>query len=119
MYFLNKLSFNVLQKMHEMFYYAYIEKVLAFCLICRFGNVTEAQKKTVRKTITVASKLLGTMLPSVECIYRDRVMNKANIIVGDTRHPLAYSFVLLPSERRYCLLLLTKNKSKFSFVPQA
>lgn len=88
MYFLNKLSFNVLQKMHEMFYYAYIEKVLAFCLICRFGNVTEAQKKTVRKTITVASKLLGTMLPSVECIYRDRVMNKANIIVGDTRHPL-------------------------------
>lgn len=113
------LSFNVHNKMLQMFYSSFIESVLAFCIICWFGNATEAQKKSVRKTVTMASKLLGIKLPSVECIYRERVRNKAKTIVGDKRHPLASSFELLPSGRRYYLPLFTKNRSKFSFVPQA
>ncbi len=101
-----------------MFYCAFIERVLSFCIICWFGNATEAQKKSVRKTVT-ASKLLGITLPNMESIYRDRTMKKANNIVDDQRHPLASSFELLPSGQQYCAPLFTKNRSKFSFVLQA
>lgn len=41
-----------------------------------------------RKTVTTASKLRGITLPSMEYIYSDRMMKKANNIVGDERHPL-------------------------------
>ncbi len=103
----NKLLFSI--------YYL----VLTFCIICWFGNASEAQKKSVRRTVTTASKLLGTTLPSLESIYRDRVTNKANAIVADERHPLTSSFKLLPSARRYCPPLFTKNRLNMSFIPQA
>jgi len=95
--------------MLQMFYSSFIESVLAFCIICWFGNATEAQRRFVRKTVTTASKLLGIKLPSVQRIYRERVLDKAKTIVGDKRQPLASSFELLPSGRRYCLPLFTKN----------
>ena len=120
MYFLKKLlSFNVNRNMAHMFYCAFIESVLTFCIICWFGNASEAQKKSVRRTVTTASKLLGTTLPSPENIYKDRLTNKANAIVADERHPLASSFNMLPSARRYCSPLFTRNRSNMSFIPQA
>ncbi len=95
MYFLKKSSyFNVHNRMLQMLYYAFIESVLTVYIICWFGNATEAQKKTVRKTITMASKLLGITLPSMEWIYRDRTIKKANTTRGT---PFASSFELLPS----------------------
>ena len=120
MFFLRKLlSFNVGSKMLQMFYYAFIESVLSFSIICWFGNATEAQKKSVRRAVTMSSKLSGITFPSLESIYKDRTLKRARSIVGDQRHPLASSFELLPSGRRYRGPLFKKNRSKFSFVPQA
>lgn len=97
-YFLKKLLvFNVNSKMLQMFYTAVIESVLTYCIICWFGNATEGQKRTV----TTASKLLGITLPSMECIYKDRLVKKADNIVCDYRHPLASSFNLMPSGHRF------------------
>ncbi len=45
-------------------------------------------------------------------MYKERVLNKANIIVNDKRHPLSYTFELLPSVRRYCVPRCSKNKLK-------
>ena len=84
-----------------MFYTAFIESVLTCCIICWFGNATESQKKTMRKTVLTASKLLGITLPRIEHIYKDRLVRKANNIVCDHTHPLASHFKLLPSMRRF------------------
>ncbi len=103
-----------------MFYCDFIESVLTFCIICWFSKATEAQKKEKRKkTETTSSKLLVVTSLSMEHMYRYRTMKKANNIVGGQRQPLASSFELLPSGRRYCPPLFIKNRSKFSFVPQA
>lgn len=120
MFFLRKLlSFNVGNRMVKMFYHAFIESVLSFGIICWFGNATEAQKKSVRRAITLSSKLSGISFPSLESIYKDRVLKMALIIVSDVRHPLASSFELMPSGRRYRGPLMKKNRSRLSFVPQA
>ena len=120
LFFLRKLlSFNVSSSVLQTFYYAFVESVLSFGIICWFGNATEVQKKYIRKIITTSSKLSGIPLPSMESVYKNRILRKANSIVGNQRHPLAPSFELLPSGRRYCAPLFTKNRSKFSFVPQA
>ena len=85
MHFLKKLLlFNVCSKMLQMFYSASIEIALTFCIICWFGNATEAQKNG-RKIVIVASKPPVIMLPSMENIQRDRLMKNANIIVGERK----------------------------------
>ncbi len=120
MYFLKKLlSFNVESRILLMFYGAFIESIMTFCVICWYGNASEAQKRSLGKVVTTASKLLGTKLGSIESIYKGRVLNKANIILYDKRHPLSYTFELLPSGRRYCVPRCTKNRLKLSFIPQA
>ena len=102
-----------------MFYCAFIESVLTFCIVCWFGNASEAQKKSVRKTVTLASKLIGIPLPSMESMYKERTITKAGSIVRNHNHPLASFFSLLPSGRRYRTPLLIPNRSRFSFVPKA
>lgn len=55
-------------------------------------------ENAIRKTVTIAGKLVGIALPSLENIYRDQ----ANNIVSDLRHPFASSFEFLPSAQCYC-----------------
>ncbi len=120
MYFLKKLlSFNVESRILLMFYGAFIESIMTFCVICWYENASEAQKRSLGKVVTTVSKLLGTKLGSIESIYKGRVLNKANIILYDKRHPLSYTFELLPPGRRYCVPRCTKNRLKLSFIPQA
>ncbi len=70
MYFLKKLlSFNVDSRMLLMFYGAFIESIMTFCVICWYGNASEAQKRSLGKVVTTASKLLGIKLESIESIY--------------------------------------------------
>lgn len=80
-------------------------------LVGCFGNASEPNTKTV----TTDSKLLRTALPSLQCIYRDRVRSKANTTASGNRHPLSSSFKVLPSPRCYCPFFpLNKNRSKQS-----
>lgn len=45
----------------------------------------------------------------MECIYRDRGINKANDILAHKRHPTVSSIELLPSGQQYCPLDLLKT----------
>ncbi|KAF3852856.1 hypothetical protein F7725_006211 [Dissostichus mawsoni] len=92
--------------MVKMFYHAFIESVLSSAS-CWFGNVTGAQKKSVRRPTLSKS------------LYKDRVLKMAHNIVSDLRHPLASYFELLPSGRRYRAPLFKNNRSRLSVVPQA
>ena len=52
---------------------------------CWFENASEAQKKIIRKPVTTASKVLGSILQSSDYVYRDHVMNKASTAGRDER----------------------------------
>ena len=120
LYFLKKLiSFDVDCKMAKMFYTAYVESVLTFCMICWFGSAAEEQKSRLRKIVTTASKLLGTNLNILENTYRERVQSKAEIILANSKHPLFSTFELLPSGSRFRYPALSKNRTKQSFIPQS
>lgn len=119
LYFLKKLvTFGVDKKMLKMFYSAFVESVLTFCIVCWFGSATEAQKHSLRKIITTASKIQGVCLNSLQDIYNSRLVDKAKILLSYPKHPLFNAFELLPSGRRYRHPALTKNRTKQSFVPQ-
>lgn len=47
--------------------------------------------------LKTASKLFGIKLKRIDSVYKERVLNKAIMIVNDERHPLLYTFQLLPS----------------------
>ena len=99
-----------------MFYTAYVESALTFCIICWFGSAAEAQER-LRKIVTTASKRLGTNLNS-EHTYRERVQSKDNIL-ANRKHTLLTTFQLLPSGGRFRYPALSKNNTKPSFTPQS
>lgn len=76
LHFLKKLFcfvfFRVNYSMLVMSYSAFIESILTFGNVCWFGNAIEAKKKSLRSTVTTASKLLGTTLQRMEKIYMFR-----------------------------------------------
>lgn len=120
LHFLKKLvSFEVDLKIARMFYSAFVESVLTFGVLCWFGNATEAQKGKLRKIVTTSCKLMGTNMKSLENIYEERSLSKIDTILTDRRHPLFYTFELLPSGCRFRHPAVFKNRSKQSFIPQA
>ena len=119
-YFLKKLaSFNVNHTMLKVFYNSFVESVLTFGLICWFGNASETQKNTLRKIVSIASKVLGMNLNSLSDIYKARSIEKAKKIISDPRHHLNSAFELLPLDWRLRLPFYEKNWCKFSFVPKS
>lgn len=67
MHFLKKLlSFNVHSRILLMFYGAFIESIVSFCV--SYGNASEAQKRSLGKGVLTASKLLGIKLE-----YREHI----------------------------------------------
>ncbi len=101
--------------MLQTFYCAFIESVLSFGIVCRFGSPTEAQKKAIRRIMTMS----GISFPSMECIYRDTIVNESNSSEGDQRHPwpLRLNCCLLDAD--VVVLCSQKNRCKLSFVPQS
>ncbi len=105
-YFLKKwLSFNVDSRILLMFMGPlFIESIMTLC----------------HRVVTTASTLLGTKLGSIESIYiyKERVLNKANITMHDKRHPLLFTFESLPSGRRYCVRRCSKNRLNDHLFPE-
>lgn len=88
LYFFKKLmSFNVHSGLLLMFYGAFIESIMTFCVSCLYGNASEAQKKSLRNVRTTISQMLGIKLTSIESIYKESMLSKANIIVNDEASP--------------------------------
>ncbi len=55
--------------------------------------IIESIMTLCHRVVTTASTLLGTKLGSIESIYiyKERVLNKANITMHDKRHPLSFT----------------------------
>ena len=83
-----------------------------------YGGATVEDKSKLEKLVETASKVIGTDLPSVECIYNDRLANRTFLIMDEVTHPSHKFFNFLPSNLR---LLAFKGTKRFlsSFYPAA
>lgn len=85
-----------------------LKKLLSFKIGSR---MLQAQKKIVIRIITMSSKLLDITLPSMEGIYRDRMLKKTSNILSNQMHPLASAHNFLPTRWWYHPLCWLKPES--------
>lgn len=115
---LRKLAkFQVDRSLMKMFYCAFIESVISFCIICWYGNLSVNDKNSLGRIIRVSSKVAGVKLSSLDNIFITQVLKTAKSIRKDGTHPLNQEYKLLPSGHRLAVPPATKNRYKFSFVP--
>ena len=115
---LRKLAkFQVDRSLMKMFYCAFIESVISFCIICWYGNLSVKDKNSLGRIVCVSSKVAGVKLSSLDDIFNTQVLRSAKSIRKDGSHPLNQEYKLLPSGLRLAVPTATKNRHKFSFVP--
>ncbi|CAJ1066412.1 gastrula zinc finger protein XlCGF28.1-like%2C partial [Xyrichtys novacula] len=101
----------------KMFYSAFIESVISFCVICWYGNLAIKNKNSLGSIVRVASKVAGVKFRSLDVIFKEQVLKKAKSIRTDNTHPLHHKYKFLPSGLRLAVPPASKNRYKFSFVP--
>lgn len=120
MYFLRKMNtFNVSSEMMTLFYHAFIESVLMFCIVAWFGSLSQVNKNRLGSLVNVASKISGRKQSQPVDLYKRQLQRKASAIAHSQDHPLRAQFELLPSRRRYRALGCRTKRMRMSFIPSA
>ena len=101
------------------FYRSVIESILTFSIVVWYGNISESQKGSLDKIVKIASKIIGSDLPTLESIYLERIRLKSNKILKDKSHPANYIFELLPSGRRFRSIKCKTSRMRNSFFSKA
>ena len=57
----------------DIFYPDYIQSVLTFSFICRFGNVSQKDKNKLQRVVNISSKITGFKQSSVTALYEKQV----------------------------------------------
>ena len=118
LYLLRRLkSFGVRKEILVNFYRAIIENILTSAITVWFGRVTQKDLNRLCSVVRTAERIIGTGLPSLHSIYRERTLKRTNSILNDDTHPANVLFDRLPSGR----LRNFKGKKRFtdSFIPSA
>ncbi len=110
-------KFHIDKTLLIMFYHAYIESVLSFCLVSWYGNLSLKKRKSVAQIAKWASRLIGEPLLTPVSLYIRQVQRVGASILSYILHPLYYEFQYLPSNRRLRVPLCTTKRYKNSFVP--
>lgn len=103
----------------KMLWSCFIESILTFTFINRFGLLNLKNKKRLLRIAKVCCKVVGATLNDLTQLYRCRVTSKAPLILSDPSRPLAVEFLFFPSGCRYWLPWCRKNSLKNSFVTVA
>ena len=120
LYFLRQLKkFRMRREILYQFYKASIESILTFSICVWFGGLSFKDRAALDRIIKVASKIIGSELPSLEELFIARSTKKASKILRDSSHPANHFFELLPSGRRFRTFKARTNRFKNSFYPQA
>ena len=120
LYFLRQLrKFSLSTPILAKFYRSVIESILTFSIIVWYGNISESQKGSLDKIVKIASKIIGSDLPTLESIYLERIRSKSNKILKDKSHPANYIFELLPSGRRFRSIKCKTSRMRNSFFSKA
>ena len=102
----------------QLFYTSILQSIIAFSIICWFGNSSVEAKCKISRVIKICSKLGVTELP-LEEIYRKCLQQRCKIIRTDDSHPLHNLYVMLPSGRRLRSLKCRTSRYSKSFVPSS
>ncbi|KAI4875202.1 hypothetical protein NFI96_000084 [Prochilodus magdalenae] len=101
LYFLRGLrTFGMSAQILSNFYRSTIESVLTSSITVWYGNCTAQDRKALQRVIKTAQSISGAAFPSLQDIYRTRVIRRAHSIIRDSTHPQHSLFTLLPSARR-------------------
>ncbi len=118
LFFLRKLcKFHIDKTLLIMYYHAYIESVLSFCLVSWYGNLSLKSRNSIDQIAKWASRLIGEPLLTPVSLYIMQVQRVGASILRDRLPPLYYEFQYLPSNRWLRVPLCTTKRYKNSFVP--
>ena len=120
LYCLRKLSYlHIDRTLLTIFYCAFIESILSFCLVCWFSNLSLKKKNSLKQIVRWSSRLIGEPQLNPEALYTRQLQRIAGSILRDGSRPLHKEFRLLPSGRRYKLPACKTKRFRESFVPSA
>ena len=120
MFFLRQLKkFGVGRNILLQFYRSVVESVLTFSLTTWYGSCSQQEKDDLQRVVRTASRIVGCDLPSLDTLYEQRVLRRAQAIVADVSHPANHLFQPLPSGRRYRSIRTKTERLLNSFFPQA
>ncbi|KAI4883718.1 hypothetical protein NFI96_007205 [Prochilodus magdalenae] len=74
-----------------------IESFLTSSITVVYRNCTAQDRKALQRVIKTAQSISGAAFPSLQDIYRTRVIRRAHSIIRDSTHPQHSFFTLLPS----------------------
>ena len=120
LHFLQRLrSFGVSQALMVQFYRAVTESVLTFSFAVWYNGATAEDRNRLVRIVRGASRIVGRQLPTLDTLYRARVVKKAQSIMSDPDHPAYEQFVMLPSGRRLTTLTSGSKRTHDIFYPTA
>ncbi len=101
------------------FYSGAIESVLTQCISVWYGNSLNQDCKALQRVVCLAERISGSALPSLQDIYLKRSKSRAAKILKDSNHPGNHLFCLLPSGKRFRIMMAKTERLRRSFFPQA
>ena len=122
LFFLRKLrSFNVCNKMLNMFYQTVVSSVLTFAIVCWGRSVGVSDRGKLNKLIKKAGSVVGQKLENIELTFEKRLLKKVLKIQGDELHPM---YCILLERRssfsnRYIMPVCRTERFRCSFLPSA
>nr|XP_049573440.1 uncharacterized protein LOC125966903 [Syngnathus scovelli]XP_049573441.1 uncharacterized protein LOC125966903 [Syngnathus scovelli] len=114
-------SFNICNKLLEMFYQSVVASVLFYTVVCWGSSTSKKDTSRLDKLVRRAGSLIGKKLDSLETVAEARTLKKLLDIIGNVSHPL-HSVITNQRSRISGRLLLPNcrtSRLKNSFVPQA
>ncbi|XP_054631629.1 uncharacterized protein LOC129181035 [Dunckerocampus dactyliophorus] len=120
LYFLRRLrKFGMSTIILSCSYRCTMESVLTASITVWYGNCTTRDRKALQRVIKTSQNIVGAALPSLQDIYKTRVLRRTHNLIKDSTHPQHSLFTLLPSGRRYRSLKSRTTRLANSFYPQA
>ena len=100
------------------FYRCTIESTLTYCIPAWYGNCTALERQSLQRVVKTAQRIIGSSLPSLESIYKQRCRSKALSIIRDASHPNNKLFHPSHSQRRkgYRCLKTSTTRSRNSWI---
>ncbi len=83
-----------------------------------YGNGSNQDCKTLQRVVSLAERISGSALPSLQDIYLKRCKSRAAKILKDSNHPGNHLFCLLPSGKRFRSMMAKTERLRRSFFPQ-
>ncbi|KAK0146755.1 hypothetical protein N1851_013962 [Merluccius polli] len=68
-------------------YSGLVESILTSGITVWYGNITQAERRSLQRIIKSAERIIGTTLPSMDSIYSQCCWRRAERIIRDSLHP--------------------------------